>query len=230
MIPRDNPISGLLSFISSWVPDLSARHSIDGSLIPSFVPPPLRSIYELAGNYPVPYSQQWRKPRWVPGLFGTQDMLLPLDQLVLKKDRFAFIRENQSVWTCETLANEADPPVFSDASAMDGSSGEAMREVSPSLSHFLTTFCLHELAFGSQNLYCVDTEGNRPSEFVRGEIQDLWLDGMYAYKGVTYSFFLCDNDVMIMHTPMGDDTFWLAYNKDDAAKHLKTSPGIRRIH
>jgi hypothetical protein len=169
MIPRDRPIRALLEFIATWVPDLSAKHGVAPSSIPPFVPPPLRAIYELAGNWPVPYSEQWRRPKWVPGLFGTQDRLLPLDQLVVKDGRFTFIHENQGNWSCETLINQDDPPVFSDASSFDDSI-DGMREVCPSLSHFLTTFCLHELAFGSQNLFSVDSEPKNLGDLVNGYV------------------------------------------------------------
>jgi hypothetical protein len=151
MIPRDNPIPVLLEFIATWVPDLLPEHRVAASEIPGFVPAPLRAVYEFAGNWPVPNNEQSRAPSWIPGLFGPQDQLLPLDQLVVNGDRFTFIHENQGVWSCETQINEADPPVFSDASALDGSD-EGMREVCPSLSHFMTTFCLHELLFGSMIL------------------------------------------------------------------------------
>ena len=167
---------------------------------------------------------------WIPGLFGPQDQLLPLDQLVVNGDRFTFIHENQGVWSCETQINEADPPVFSDASAFDGSD-EGMREVCPSLSHFLTTFCLHELVFGSKNLYCVDTEPESPGELVNGAVERLWIDGMYAYKGAKYSFFLCGGDLMIMSTGMwSPGNYWIASNNDECSELLSTKHEIRRIH
>ena len=103
MISPDRPIPALLKFIATWVPDLSKNHRIAPSVIPQFVPAPLRSIYELGGSWPVPYSEQWRSPKWTAGLFGTQDRLLPLDQLVVNRDRFTFIQENQGVWS------EVDP-------------------------------------------------------------------------------------------------------------------------
>src|SRR5262249_14171734 len=93
MIPRDNPIPALLGFLDAWGPELSPKHRIAASSIPAFVPPPLRSIYELAGNWPIPHTEQCRPPRWVPGLFGTQDLLLPLDQLAANGSRFTFIHE-----------------------------------------------------------------------------------------------------------------------------------------
>jgi hypothetical protein len=228
MIPRDKPIPALLEFIASWVPYLSAKHRVASSLIPRFVPPPLRAIYELAGNCPIPYSEQWRPPTWIPGLFGTQDQLLPLDQLVVKGERFAFIHENQGCWNCETLIDADDPPVFSDASSFDGSY-DGMQEVCPSLSHFLTTFCLHELVFGSQCLFCVDTHPATPIELVTGDVEPLWLEGMYAYKGAKYSFFLCERDLLMMSTGMEPD-YWLASNSEEASKLPETVHEIRRIH
>jgi hypothetical protein len=230
MIPPDNPMPALLHFVATWVPDLLPNHGIAASTIPTFIPPPLREIYKTTGNWPVPNAEQWRPPTWHSGLFGTQDRLLPLDQLVVKGNRFTFIHENQGVWTCETFINEADPPVFSDASSFDDSE-EGMREVCPYLSHFLSTFCLHELLFGSKNLFCVDSEPGNPRELVTRDIEPLWLDGMYAYSGAKYSFFLCDRNVMIMHAPWGPPSeYWLAYNNEEAAQLLDTKHEIRRIH
>jgi hypothetical protein len=120
--------------------------------------------------------------------------------------------------------------VFSDASSFDGSD-EGMREVCPSLAHFLTTFCLHELLFGSRNLFCVDSEPKNPDELVKGDVKPLWLDGMYAFKGAKYSFFLCDRDLMIMGSGMGPPgDYWLAYNKEECSRLLGTRHEIRRIH
>jgi hypothetical protein len=152
-----------------------------------------------------------------------------LDQLVVKGDRFTIIHENQGVWSCETRINQDDPPVFSDAFAMDGSD-EGMRQVCPALSHFLTTLCLHELALGSQNLLCVDSEPESPGELVQGDLRALWLDGVYAYKGAKYSFFLCDRDLMIMSAGMGTPgDYWLAYNKEEGSKLLGKKHQIQRI-
>jgi hypothetical protein len=146
-------------------------------------------------------------------------------QLVVHGSRFTFINENQGVWSCETLINQADPPVFSDASSFDGRD-EGMREVCPCLSHFLTTFCLHELLFGSRNLFCVDSGPENPGELLKGEIQPLWLDGMYAYKGVKYSFFLCDQDFLILATGMGPPEYWLGWSGEDTrfAKYTECKP------
>lgn len=216
-IPRGNPIPALLEFIAAWVPGLTPAHRIAASSVPAFIPPPLRSIYEIAGNW--------------PRLFAAQDDLLPLDQLAVNGNRFKFIHENQGCWSCETLINELDPPVFCDSYPIDGSDYCGMREVCPSLSHFLTTFCLQELAFGSENLFCVDSDPKSPSELVTGEIKDLWIDGMYADQGAKYSFYLCDRVLLIMDTGHGTNCdYFLAYNKPEGSKLLSTRHEIRQIH
>lgn len=137
MISREALIPALLKLIAEWVPDLQPRHRVVPADIPAFVPTPLRAIYELAGNYPVPFTEQWRRPNWITGLFGNQDQLLPIDQLEVVGERFRFLHENQGVWHCDTLANESDPPVFSDSRAYEYGDNE-FREVCPTLSHFLT--------------------------------------------------------------------------------------------
>lgn len=229
IIPRDCPIPALLEFITSWVPDLAATHRVSQSLIPQFVPASLRAIYELVGNYPVPFAEQWRAPQWIPALFCAQDHLLPLDQLAVMEDRLTFIHENQGVWSCETLINAEDPPVFSDAISFDDSD-EGMREVCPSLSLFLTTFCLHELVFGSRNLFCVDKELQGPDELIRGGLVPLWLEGLYAYKGGKYSIYLCERNLLIMSIGMEcHSDYWIAYNREDASKLVVKSDEIRQI-
>lgn len=230
MIPPLRPIPGLLDFIRAWVPDLSTKHQVPSSSIPDFVPSPLRAIYELTGNWPVPYGEQWRAPEWTSGLFGTQDRLLPLDQLEVRGDRFTFIHENQYVWTCETRILEEDPPVYSDAASFDGS-GDGMREVCPSLAHFLTTFCLHELTFGSMNLYSTDANPAKPGDLVKAPIKELWTGGMYAYKGAKFSFYLCEGRLLIMNTGMGTDgDYWIAFNQDEDVRLLDESQGLSQIH
>lgn len=131
------------------------------------------------------------------------------------------------MWTCETIPNEADPPVFSDASAFDGRD-DGMREVCPSLSHFLTTFCLHELVFGSQHLFCVDLETVILRELVVTDLEELWIDGMYAYLGAKYSFYLCRNELMIMAS--GSACTWIACKTDAGLKWISPLPEIRRVH
>lgn len=226
MIPGDDPIPILLNVIARWVPDLAERHRVDSKEIPAFLPPPLHQIYSLAGNYPVPFTEQWRRPSWIHGLFGPQDRLLPLDQLDLRGDRFTFIHENQGVWSCETLANEDDPPVYSDATAYEHDEPEGtMREVCPSLSHFLTTYCLHEIVLGSNHLLAVDSPVSDPASLLTAKCDPIWVNGWFVYGAPTHSFYLCDNSLFVMDK--GGD-YWLAYN-DERGRDLIAECAETRI-
>jgi len=225
MITREAPIPGLLTLISEWVPDLQPRHRVVPADIPAFVPAPLRAIYELAGNYPVPFTEQWRRPNWIAGLFGNQDQLLPIDQLEVVGERFRFIHENQGVWHCDTLANESDPPVYSDSRAYEYGDNE-FREVCPTLSHFLTTYCLQELVFGSQHLFCVDSEVEAPGDLVVGSLCDVWVKGLYVYGEPTHSFYLCNDKLFVMET----GGYWLATNDETQLTLISERHEIRRIH
>jgi hypothetical protein len=227
MIPRKDPIPALLKFTVEWVPDLSPEHRIEPSLIPKFIPPPLRAMYEVTGNWPVPYPEQWRAPNWERGLFGSQDKLLPMDRLKPKDGRVTFLQENQGVWTCETLIDGEDPPVYSDSMAYESGSKE-MQEVCGSLSHFLTTYCLQELVFGSKHLFCVDSKVEKPEELVRQDLRPVWEKGVYVNREPSHSFYICNERVMVMNT-WGD--YWIAYEDEACAELVDVSEHkIRRIH
>ena len=228
MICRTDPIPCLLDFIQEWVPDLSSEHRIDASLIPDFVPPPLRAVYEIAGNWPIPYTKQWRKPDWGRGLFAKQDRLVPVDQLEVQGDRVAFLDENQGVWSCQTLTHGQDPPVYSDSLEAYGLGSDGVQEICPSLAHFLTSFCLQELAFGSRFLFGVEPESKRPHDLVRASLATLWENGIYVMKEPTHSFYVCNRQVIVMKT---FESWWLAYNDESAEELLNfDATDFHRIH
>lgn len=217
LIPETDPIPTLLQLIQDWKPDLSAQHRLSPSAIPEFVPPPLRSIYELAGDYPIPHARQWRRPDWVSGLFANQDRLEPPDRLELQEGRFTFIWENQGVWSCQTLGYEDDPPVFAD----ERTEGE-FEEVCTSLSQFLTTFCLQELVFGAEIvLYAEDVVD--PRDLVRADLEEIWLEGKYVFPIRVQSFYRA-GDVLIMWV---DGMYFCGMHSDDARRDLSASIDFR---
>ncbi len=227
-ISNDNPIPELLEFIDAWVADLTPDHRMESSAIPDFIPTPLRLVYEFTGNYPVPNDQQWRAPNWQCGLFGPQDQLLPIDQLEQNGSRFRFIDENQGVWSCETECDADDPPVFCDSTAYDHGEPEGtMRIVCSSLSHFLTTFCLQEVFFGTHNLFFIDSDVASPQQLVTSDVAPLWVDGRYVWAQPTHSFYTCERGILIMDI---GGSFWLAYNDRRFAEFINSSNDVRRIH
>ncbi|MEO1353640.1 MAG: hypothetical protein AAFW84_33625 [Cyanobacteria bacterium J06635_15] len=226
VIPHDQPIPALLEFIDSWVPDLSSKHQMAEADIPGFIPSPLREIYKFAGNYPVLNTQQLRSPNWDCGLFGPQDKLLAVDQLEITGNRFRFIHENQNVWLCETLINQEDPPVYSNSLAYEFGD-DKFREVCSSLSHFLTTFCLQEVFFGSRHLFCIDSDISTPKDLVNDILTDVWINGVYAYGKPTHSFYLCHQGLFIMEA---HNSFWVACNDDGYTSLLSGANDVRQIH
>ena len=228
MIPNDDPIPSLLAFISEWAPGLTGKHRMPSEEVPAFVPQPLRAIYEHTGNYPVPNCEQWRAPDWRSGLFGPQDDLLPVDQLAVVDGRFRFIHENQGVWYCETDAYADDPPVYSDSRAYEhGEPAGTMRMVCNKLSHFLATYCLQELTFGSPHLLSVQSKVETPHELVDENIDRLWADGIYAFGAPTHSFFRTDSGLLIMDT---DGSFWIGYRDDGSVSNVKSHVETYQMH
>ena len=172
---------------------------------------------------PVPYSEQRRPPKWTRGLFGYQDYLVPIDQLEVNGDRFEFIHENQGVWSCETVIHEADPPVFSDS--LNRGDSDKMKKVCDSLSHFLTTFCLQELVFGSRHVECVELALGDIRKLVGTKLSDLWIEGIYAFKKPTHSFYLCNRNLLVMKT---QDLYWLATNDEKAVSIINAARDLDR--
>jgi hypothetical protein len=138
-----------------------------------------------------------------------------------------FLQENQAVWSCETLTEGEDTPVYSDSMAYETGS-EDMQKVCDSLSHFLTTYCLQELTFGSKHLYCVDSEVGTPQELVQKELYPLWEKGIYVGKEPIHSFYVCSERLLVMST-WGDH--WIAYNDEACTELINDSEHeVRRIH
>ncbi|HEX7379019.1 MAG TPA: hypothetical protein VF278_17995 [Pirellulales bacterium] len=143
-------------------------------------------------------------------------------------DRFTFIHENQGVWSCETLADVIDPPVYSDAIAYEPGEREGtMREVCPRLSHFLVTYCLHEIVLGSRNLLCVESTVAEPASLATAKCDPIWLNGWFVFGRPTHSFYLCGDSLLIMDT--GGD-YWLAYNEPHGGELIAADADVRVLH
>lgn len=217
LISNEDPLSDALLFVEKWFPELTDQHRIWPGLIPGWMPLPLQKVFEFAGNYPIPNDRQWRSPSWIGGLFSIQDKLLPIHQMQPVEGRFEFIRENQGVWSCETIAREVDPPVFSNADS-ESNSDLHYDLVCSSLSRFLTTFCLQEIFFRSGYVKFIDSEIQSPNEITVNSLQNLWVNGPYVFKYPTHSFYLCENRLLIMKSY---DWYWFGYNEPDAIELIE---------
>ena len=224
IIDPKEPIRCLREFLEEWLGTLPPEYGIPIEDIPGYVPRPLRELYSFAGQCPHQSedddrsSQAGRQPQ----IFQVQDYLYGIDDLEQKGERLAFLRENQDGWTCETLISQDDPPVYSDIDYLSDITAKEPKEVCPRLSHFLTTFCLQELVLGSK--YLIDSEYEPPESLVKEPIRPVWLNGVYAYKKPTHSFYICQQKLLIMDVC---GTIYLAYNDASAISLIVNNEQIR---
>lgn len=144
-------MTALCEFIEFWLgPRQPSFGEAEGALSRVALPMPLRHLYQFAGRWPRP---AWPKEpdRHVPA-FCIQDLLRRVSSLSYEREgRVIFADENQGGWTYQTLTEGDDPPVWWHDSGIDdqGKFVEVGGLICDSLSSFLVTFVMRELAFGS---------------------------------------------------------------------------------
>ena len=143
-------MDALCDFIEFWLgPRQPSCGESAQALSECPLPMPLRRLYEFAGRWPRRANQR-EIGHEVPA-FSHQDSLVTFHRLSRDEGgKVVFLQENQRVWNCRTLPDGEDPPVWCHGDLIDlrggYSSGEKL--VCESLSRFLTTFVLQEIAFG----------------------------------------------------------------------------------
>ncbi|POP42035.1 hypothetical protein CHU32_16590 [Superficieibacter electus] len=162
-------------------------------------------------------------PGKIPRLFQAQDCLAGVEQIQLTDGgkSLQFFFENQDNWCCKTSINDDstyfdDPPVYSNSGELFSSEMVGFTRVSPSLSTFLITACLHEMVFSARYLFSGD------HGYSTEELLPLWLNGPYAYPDETYSFYLAYGKVLIMNN-------WVAFNDPDAASLIPDFSTLKYI-
>lgn len=164
------------------------------------LPYPLCRLYGFAGQWP-PHPHYANEPN----VFCVQDYLIPLSGLEYSDDgKLVFLVENQSCWTCATLTQGDDPPVWvaGDYLYPNPDDGE-WHLITDSLSKFLVSFCLQELLFGS----VPHTPGTRRlSNIDRQKAVPLWTDGPYVGSNRSHNFYLLNDEVLI--GPFGIELPW----------------------
>ncbi|WPC39572.1 hypothetical protein [Clostridium sp. JS66] len=121
--------------------------------------------------------------------------------------------ENQGNWTCEVEANNDNSSVYSDAAEVWDENALGHEIVCKSLSHFLITFCLQELVFGSKYVGTINDKFRM--EQILKKSEPLWLNGFYVNKERDHSFYVYDEKILIMDYA----GFWYACN-DESSLHL----------
>lgn len=187
----------LESFIKFWMnDDWRDDFGIPESELDKYkLPYPLKRLYSFAGKLP-PASDEHD---YTDSAFSIQDHLSPLDHLKYTDDgRVEFLWENQGNWSCRTLCEGEDPPVWvenNDCLYEDLEPGVWV-QCSDSLSNFLITYCLIELIFGAK-LYLSTTGLEALFVTENHQFTDIWQDGGYVNERKDFDFYLWQGDVLV---------------------------------
>jgi hypothetical protein len=215
-ISPDRPIADLLRFLAAWLGEPAPEYRIPDASIPAFVPPPLRAVYAFAGQWPERYPEQWFDDGATKGLFQIQDSLRRINELERKGERLVFLDENLGCWSCETLASAANPPVWCNREGEE-------ELVSDRLSHFLVTFCLREIVYGSQYVLTAH-DVTSPADLVRGAVEPLWTGGRYVQSKAT-DVFVTEARLLLMH----QFGWWLGFDRVETGDIIVPGRELRVI-
>jgi hypothetical protein len=216
-------MDALCEFIGFWLgPRLPSYGERAEALSEYLLPMPLKRLYEFAGRWP--HAEHPSENEYIVPAVSHQDHLAAMHTLRHDEDgKLVFLRENQGVWNCRTLPEGEDPPVWCNGDLIDErggfSSGEKL--VCESLSRFLTTFVLQELAFGSRLL--LDDEG-LSARFAseRDSAVPIWADGPYVY-GAVQNYYLWRG--VLVADVWGRGEPWLAANHGEGIEFLTQNQG-----
>jgi hypothetical protein len=129
--------------------------------------------------------------------------------------RLVFVWENQGVWVAATERAGDDPPVWVTEECSHRTPRQAWRQLENPLSHFLVSFVLQGVMFGSPVL-AVAAGALEKFEAAGLAIEPIWLRGEYALDIDRPSYFLAGQRFLVRRAPEeadGDD--W--YGCEDAA-------------
>jgi hypothetical protein len=189
------------------------------------MPAPLHRFFRFAGRWPA------HNPRSYANRFCVQDTLCATREkeyaptLRLMDNLLVFVRENQGVWVAATERAGTDPSVWISVNCSHRDEVKKWRQLENPLSHFLVSFVLQELMFGSEIL-AVAPGALAKFEEAGVEIEPVWTNGEYAWDIDRPSYFLADERFLVRRAPEqadGDD--WYGCNSSAGAE-LLTSLGL----
>lgn len=136
--------------------------------------------------------------------------------------RLVFVRENQDVWVAATEHAGDDPPIWVTEQCSHRNEQPVWRQLEKPLSHFLVSFVLQEVLFGSEFL---STFPNALEMFEQAElsVEPLWVRGEYACDIDRPSYFLVGERLLVRRAPKeanGED--WYACNGEMGARMLQS--------
>ncbi len=190
------------------------------------MPTPLLRFFRFAGRWPghnprTPYANR----------FCMQDTLCALRKneyaptLQLMDNLLVFVWENQGVWVAATERAGADPPVWISENCSHREAVKEWRKLEKPLSHFLVSFVLQEVMFGSK-LLAVAPGALAKFEESGVKIEPVWINGEYACDIDRPSYFLAGESFLVRRAPDeadGDDWYGC---KDSTGAELLQSLGL----
>jgi hypothetical protein len=203
-------MSGLEHFLQRYLGPRRPEFGVSADELRSIeMPAPLQRFFSFAGRWPGHNPQT----RFV-NRFCMQDMLRAIAEnqgaptLQTMDDRLVFVWENQGVWVAATERAGDDPPVWITEDCSHRVTRQVWRQLEKPLSHFLVSFVLQELMFGSE-LVAVAPGALEKFESAGLPVEPLWIRGEYAWGIDQPSYFLAGERFLVRRAPdEGDGEDW----------------------
>jgi hypothetical protein len=209
----DARMSGLENFLERYLgPRRPEYGETEEELAAIEMPDPLRRFFRFAGRWP---HSAGANP------FCVQDSLCELRNetyippLSVLDGRLIFVMENQGVWVAATERSGEDPPVWIAEEYENDDPNRDWCKLEKPLSHFLVSFALQEVLFGSEVLGSA-AGALEKFESAGLDCTPLWIDGEYAWDFFRTSYFLIDGRLLLGRVRRGEDRY-ASGNPADAA-------------
>ena len=223
----DARMSGLEHFLQRYLGQRRPEFGASADELRAFeMPVPLQRFFSFAGRWPAHNPQTPFVNR-----FCMQDMLGAIAEnqwvpmLQSMDDRLVFVWENQSVWVAATECAGDDPPVWITEECSHRKAQRVWRKLEKPLSHFLVSFVLQELVFGSE-LLAVAPGALEKFESAGLLVEPVWIRGEYACDIDRPSYFLVGERILVRRAPDeadGDDWYGC---KDETGAGVLRSLGL----
>lgn len=220
----DARMSGLEHFLQRYLGSRRPEFGASAEEVQSIeMPDPLKRFFSFAGRWPGhnpegPYVNR----------FCMQDKLAAFVEnrwaptLQYLDNRLAFVWENQGVWVAATERAGSDPPVWITEEASHRETQQVWRRLEKPLSHFLVSFVLLELMFGSE-LVAVAPGALEKLEGAGLPVEPVWIRGEYAWEIDRPSYYLVGERFLVRRAPNeadGDD--WYGSQDKESAGLLRS--------
>jgi hypothetical protein len=207
----DARMSGLEHFLQRYLGPRQPEYGVSADELRSIeMPAPLQRFFSFAGRWPGHNPQT----PFVNRFYGL-DMLGAIAEnqrvptLQNMDNRLVFVWEAQSVWVAATERVGDDPPVWVTEDSSHREARRVWRRLEKPLSHFLVSFVLQELVFGSE-LLAAAPGALEKFESAGLRVEPVWIRGEYAWDIDRPSYFLVGERLLVRRAPDeadGDDWY-----------------------